>query len=89
MARKKKQTEIPGAEREVDEELDDAAGRVRDLTRERLDKHAEEKEARVELIALMRAKKLTSYIYVDGEDRFKVTLEESEKVKVQKAKAED
>lgn len=87
MARKKKQTEIPGAERECDPELDEAAGRVYELTRERLEKHEEEKEARGELIALMRSKDVTSYLYVDGEERYDVTLEESEKVKVKKAKA--
>ncbi len=88
MARQRKQTEIPGAEREVDEELDEAAGRVRDLTRERLAKHADEKEARAALIALLHEKDLKSYLFVDGEDRFTVTLEENEKVKVQKAKEE-
>ena len=82
----RKQTEIPGAERERDEELDGAAERVYRLTAERLEKHEEEKEARAELIALMRSKKVTSYLYVDGEERFNVTLEETEKVKVKKMK---
>ncbi len=86
---RRKQTEIPGAERERDEELDEAAGRVYELTAERLAKHDEEKEARGELIALMRSKGVISYLFVDGEERYQVTLEESEKVKVKKTKAED
>lgn len=89
MARKKKQTEIPGAEREVDEELDDAAAAVRDLTAERMSKHEEEKEARAALIALMRSKKKKAYLYVDGEERYLVTLEESEKIKVKKKPASE
>lgn len=85
---RRKQTEIPGAERERDEELDEAAELVYRLTAERLEKHEEEKEARGELITLMRSKKTTSYLLVDGEERYQVTLEESEKVKVKKKKAE-
>lgn len=87
MARKKKQTEIPGVEREADEELDDAAARVYELTAERQAKHDEEKEARTALVELMRAKDVTRYVYVDGEERFDVILEESSRVKVRKAKA--
>ncbi len=86
--RKKKQTEVPGTERESIPEVDAAAADVYELTRERLDIQEKEKNARAKLMDLMKKHKLTSvgYVYEDGEERYDVQFKETEKVSVKKAK---
>ncbi len=84
MARRQK--EIPGTERESDPELDAAAADVYELTTERLEVHERERGARGKLLELMKSKKVDTYVYQDGEERFDVTRSESEKVSVKKAK---
>ena len=83
----RKQTDIPGTEPKRDQELDAAAADVYELTSERQEVHEKEKLARTTLIELMRKKSVDRYLYVDGDEKFDVQLEESEKVTVRKAKS--
>ncbi len=83
---RKKQAEIPGTERESDPELDAAAADVYEICAERLESQEREKAARTKLLDLMKAKHIVVYVYEDGEDRFDVTRQETEKVSVKKAK---
>jgi hypothetical protein len=85
MARKK-QTEVPGTERESDPEIDAAAADVYELTAERLDIQEREKGARAKLLDLMTKKNLEIYVYEDGEERYDVRRKETIKVSVKKAK---
>ena len=85
MARTKKQTEVPGTERETDPELDAASADVYELTAKRLAAHAEEKLARAKLADVMRKKERDAYTYVDGEETYNVKRTETEKVSVKKA----
>jgi hypothetical protein len=82
----RKQAEIPGTERERDEELDAAAADVYELTAERLAAHEREKLARTKLIETMQRKSVSEYLYEDGQERYQVTLTETERVSVRKAK---
>ncbi len=82
----KKQREIPGTEREVDQELDSAASDVYELTAERIAVHEREKGARTKLCDLMKKKGLDVYVYQDGEERYDVRFSETEKVSVKKSK---
>lgn len=84
--RKKTQTEVPGTERESDPELDSAAADVYELTAKRQKAHDREKGARGRLLELMKAKKVKTYVYEDGEERYDVEHLETEKVSVKKAK---
>lgn len=85
MARKQK--EIPGTERESDEEIDAAAADVYEFTADRLRIQEQEGLARNKLLDLMKRKNVTDYLYVDGEQRFTVARRGSERVSVKKAKA--
>lgn len=75
----RKQTEVPGTERPRDAEVDAAACDVYELTSERLAVHEREMLARSHLLQLMERKGLTSYEYVDGEERYDVVLRETKK----------
>ena len=86
MTRQRRQGEIPGTEPKRDDELDAAASNVYELTAERQEVHEREKLARGRLIEMMKKKKVEVYAFIDGEQRFDVKLEESERVSVRKAK---
>ncbi len=91
-SRKKRQTEIPGTERQVDEELSDAAERLHSIRTDRMELQTKEAGAQAELLELMRQRKMESYIDEDlelkvtvrhGEDKISVT-----KLKTPKAPAD-
>lgn len=90
MAKSRKQPTLPaeGMAEDVDEEIDAAAGDVYELTAKRQEVHEREKDARARLIEIMKAKGKDRYTWIDGDERFEVVLEESEKVKVRKAKGQ-
>lgn len=64
---KRKQTEIPGTERQVDEELDAAAEALRSVRAERMELQVEESAAALKLRDLLKDRKLDQYVYEDAE----------------------
>lgn len=65
--RKKKQTEIPGTERVVDEAVSDAAERLHSIRVKRIKLQADESEAEAELLTAMQERKMEKYIDEDLE----------------------
>jgi hypothetical protein len=72
MPRKKKQTEIPGTERQRDDEIALAAEDLRDVRARRMALSEEETAAADRLIDLLRKKKRD--VYVDEEGGYRVAL---------------
>lgn len=83
----KAQTEIPGTERLVDEEIESAAEDYRTYRDERMALQEKEAEAKRALIAVMESKGVKAYRYEDstGTER-KVLIEEKQNAKVTKVK---
>ncbi len=85
---KKRQTEIPGTEREANPTLDPIVERLLNARERRMNAKQDEDEATAELGPEMMAQGLSSYAYFDGEDRYDVTLESlDDKIRVKKAKS--
>lgn len=84
----RKQTEIPGTERQYDEEVSDAASALHKIRTQRMKLTAKESEAAEKLLELLRARKLDSY--VDDDNELRVTLRPGkDRVSVTKIKDED
>lgn len=85
MARKKKQTEIPGTERVVDEAVSDAAEALHLVRNQRMKLSEQESEAAETLLTVMREKGLESYVDEDLELRV-IIKHGADKVSVTKIK---
>jgi len=81
----RKQLEIPGTERPVHDDVHKAAEAYREVRDERMQHSKREKQKKLELIAVMKAHKLTRYKYDDEEgEELLVTLDEEPKCNVRK-----
>ena len=80
----KKQKELPGIEKPVIKEIEDAADEYVEVRDKRMSLTEREVEKRAALIGVMRAHKVKSYKY-DGR---LITLKETDKVKVKTLKDE-
>lgn len=89
MAGAKKQSEIPGTERETDPEIDAAAQDVYELTQQRIELQKKEAAARDVLLDRMKSKGIEHYAYIDGDERYDVKRSERESVSVRLKKHRD
>ncbi len=71
----KRQQEIPGAEREVDEQIDELCGAYTNRLYERKDLEKLERQSKQALISEMKAKKVKAYKFVDGDFEYTLKLE--------------
>jgi hypothetical protein len=89
MARaQKRQTEIPGVEREVIPDIEELAAPYTDALYRRQELQEEENQLREQLGARMDALGLERYVYHDGEASYVITRDAVMKVKVKRVKAE-
>lgn len=83
---KRKQLEIPGAERETIAEIDELAGPYIETQHKRQDLQDQENQLREQLSARMESLGVDKYTYDDGEDRFLVTRDSVVKLRFKRVK---
>ena len=90
-SKRKRQTEIPGTERQgADEELDEVVQNLVNARYKRMELQKAEIQAELAVQETMRAKKKRTYVYFDGEFEFDVTLTPGPpKVKLKRKKLDD
>lgn len=88
---RKRQTEIPGTERQSIPEIDDkAVDYVGDMYARR-ELQSTEKQKKQALISEMKARKVAAYKYVDGEFEYTISLktEQVDKLSIKRSKVDD
>jgi hypothetical protein len=86
MARRAKQTQIPGTERPTVPELDEIAGPYVERLYERMELQRDEKSLKLQLLERMKQLKRKVYTFHDGEDEYEFQVESSAKLKTKRKK---
>jgi hypothetical protein len=86
MARRGKQTQIPGTERPTVPELDEIAGPYVERLYERMEMQRDEKALKLQLLERMKQLKHKAYTFHDGEDEYEFSVESSSKLKTKRKK---
>lgn len=84
MARRKKQTEIPGAEAPSIAAIDDAIAPYVETLDQRIELQQREPELKAQVVERMRDAGLDAYKYQDGEAQYVFTRNETETLKVKR-----
>lgn len=83
-----KQTEIPGTERPTTPAIEEAAGELREVRKERMELQKAEVELQDKLVSVMKAEGVSIYRFNDGEEDLDVKLSDTkQKVSIKKVKA--
>lgn len=89
MARKKRQTSIPGTEPPSHQDVDEIAAQYVDVLYERMGLQEREPGLKGQLLERIKAHSLTAYKYEDGGDVYNFTLTASEKLSCKRVEAEE
>jgi hypothetical protein len=77
-----KQLQIVGTERPVDPDIEAAGEKHSDAIKSHTKSGVKRKDTKLELIRIMREKKVTQYVHVEGAHPFVIDLSSEDKIKI-------